>query len=563
MINESKNTSLAQQSAFSIVMQNMHKIGISIFVLAVLWILPLYHRGLFNQITEMKFIFYRNVSFIIFGFLLIATLVYASGMFASRKKLGQNLGLFNRFDRFSVTDWFVLSYLGAALISYWIQDWPQNVALWGLPTKRMGLMTQISLVLAYFYVSRYFCIVSNKTVKIWREYKPHAVILCVGMLLTAFVVMLLGLFHRFWFDPLGLYEGFHPGWVFNALSTIGNPNRYSGFVALMLPFGLFIYWHTKVHIIRILAVAYIAVGFATAVTQNSESIFVALFAVLMVLFWFSFASNTKMKRFLEIIIIMLASFVLVGVFQHFITGEGELLLQMKALSLFLSRSVWTRVLLVFFVVLYAIFLRLDKKSSIDVSALNNFRLGSFIAVFAGLFLLIIYIIFNSTLILPASLRRGGLFLFTDDWGNHRGFNWRIAIATFMELPLMQKFFGAGPEGFWQASTAYFAAEVHARYDGRVLVVDAHNEWITAFVNGGILGGIAYIGIFFTAFKRYAARIADYPFLLSVCATIAGYMAHNFFTYQTINCTPALFIFIGVAEALLREGEKLQRIYLPK
>lgn len=539
--------------------KKIQKIATIIFIAVVLWMIPLYHQGMFNQITEAKFTLYRNTSLITFAILIAATLTQITIAIITNIKTKQPINLKNQLSKISITDWLVLTYIITAIIAYLIQDWQINTILWGYPARRMGLMSQIFFALTYYYVSRHFTplkaafnATKSEPPKITNQYTPQATILCAGMMLVAFTVMLLGLLHRFWLDPTGILEGIHPGWVFNALSTIGNPNRYSGYIALMLPFGLFFYWQTKNKIIRITAGIYTAIAAATGVTQNSESYFFALFFILLTFFHFSFKTNDKMKRLLEIIIITLASFVIIGIIQTQV--YIEMTLQIKALSLFISQSIWTKIALGITIALYITFYRLDKKGKININKWKKLRNSIHIATLTGIMLIITYIILNTKEILPETLRTGGFLLFDNEWGSHRGFIWRIAIATFAELPPLQQVFGAGSEGFYPASVAYFSEELYAQFQGKSAVIEPHNEWLGALVNSGIIGAAAYIGIFITAIKRYTAKITTHPILLPITATTAGYIAHNIFTYQTVTATPALFIFIATAEAIIRRNE---------
>ena len=83
---------------------------------------------------------------------------------------------------------------------------------------------------------------------------------------------------------------------------------------------------------------------------------------------------------------------------------------------------------------------------------------------------------------------------------------------------------------------------------------AHNEWLNALVNLGIVGVTAYIGIFVSAFRRFLKKADDYPELIAIAVSIVCYMGHNFFCYQQIICTPVIFILMGAGESVIRYGK---------
>nr|MCR5525994.1 hypothetical protein [Lachnospiraceae bacterium] len=54
---------------------------------------------------------------------------------------------------------------------------------------------------------------------------------------------------------------------------------------------------------------------------------------------------------------------------------------------------------------------------------------------------------------------------------------------------------------------------------------------------------------------FAKRSKTTPEVIAPIMCIVAYMAHNFFCYQQIICTPVIFIIIGAGECLSREGLK--------
>ena len=102
-------------------------------------------------------------------------------------------------------------------------------------------------------------------------------------------------------------------------------------------------------------------------------------------------------------------------------------------------------------------------------------------------------------------------------------------------------------------------EVYEYWHGQALAC-AHNEWFNMLVTQGILGVIAYIGIFVTALIRGAKTAKYNPVVIPLMALVVAYMSHNFFCYQQCICTPVVFIAMAMIELQARwKGEPESRL----
>ena len=82
----------------------------------------------------------------------------------------------------------------------------------------------------------------------------------------------------------------------------------------------------------------------------------------------------------------------------------------------------------------------------------------------------------------------------------------------------------------------------------------YNEWLNMLVNEGILGALAYLGIFVTAFYGLWKRKDD-KLIMIVLLAIAGYMANATFSFQQVVSTPLMFAVLGMGEQLIRSKKK--------
>lgn len=501
-----------------------------IYVFLMLVIYPFYFRNKYYDIGNAKWQF--------FFFLTAGAAAILSGLLLFRLIEEWNPRGFEksiRNIRLSVTDRFVLAYTAAVLLSVLFSPYKEQV-IWGYDGWYMGLVSQMCFVLLYFFVSRY-----------WR-WDLSTVVCCLA---TAFLVFLLAILMRFGIDPLSMYKGLEESYRINFLSTIGQATWYSSYMVVLFPLGLFAFWFYDNKYVRIFGGIFTAAGFMTMVTQNSDSSFAAFGLLIFALFWISIESNRAFGRFLEVMMMCFFCFKLIGICQRLFSEKAAL----DAISLFCSQSSFTGIALIVTAIVYFCFRWLEKGGKIDISKGKNIRI-----VFLGLLLLgisgiVVYICLNTTKKLPAHLQSGDHYLLFDEyWGNNRGSSWMIAVKSFLKGDIVRKIFGCGPDGFSLFVQSFFRGELEAKWGNSGILACAHNEWLNALVNLGIVGAVSYFGIFVSAIWRFGREKKEHPELTAIMLSIICYIGHNFFCYQQIICTPIIFILMGAGESIIRYGK---------
>ena len=537
----------AKQTAKELLSFRFVKEILVIYLFLILVIYPLYYENGFVGIGKAKWHFFRIVTYYINGryfpipsflaLLLIAFIWYQIDLIRTKQ-----LSSFWK-SNVTATDWFVLAYLIFALISSVLSPYTDFI-IWGYQGWNMGIIAQFAFCALYFFVSRF-----------WR-WDTLMFILYLG---ASTIVNLLGVLNRFRIDPLGMYFDMSHKVIFEYLSTLGQRTWYSSYVMIVFPIGLFIYWEAEKKWVRIASLIYIIIGFMTAITQDADSAFLALFAALLTLFAFSFDTNKHMKRFLEIIAIMFLSWKIIGILQ---TAFPDNAVELGEFMMFGSKSPLMWIPTVFFILLCLVFTGLDKDGRINAPSLKPLRNAVLILTVIVLAAGVVYIILNTRGMLPENLRSDNHYLFFGDgWGNNRGLVWKTTADSVLQTALhdpVRFIFGCGPDAFYNTLYKYHADELNARY-GKTIFICAHNEWLNAIVNIGITGGIAYLGIFVSAFVLFAKKVSKIPELAGPAMCIAAYFAHNFFCYQQIICTPIIFIIIGAGISIYRTGG-LRAIY---
>lgn len=533
-----------------------------IYVFSMLVFYPLYYQNKYRDMGDAKYTFFRHASIV---FLIFFLIFLASWIIVYRDKFV----LSSIIRKFSVTDWFVAAFLVLSYFSYVFSEYrnPQpgdnSSALMGYNGWYMGLLSQVMFVLIYFAVSRFW---------VWSEFTLFSAIVTSG------VVYQLAVLQRFSIDPLGMYDGLGPEYIEKFLSTLGQTTWFSSYAILAFPLAVYYYWHDDRRWVRILTGIVVALGFGSLCTAHSDSGYVAYVLTLMVFFWFSLESNKKFARFLEILLIALGSFRIIGIMQIcFPEKMIQLIAEDQKISFFITQSNFMLIVLLVVAVIYIVYRTICSSSwkgfqkrekgkkgreSDTVSAKKKFEISRFlwlrklmiIAAAVVLLGVVLMIVFTTKKMLPDALAgfyNVGFFNFNDVWGNCRGFNWRMSLQAISNASFKDMMIGVGPDCFAMSMDKYCAQEVAIFWQGMRLAC-AHNEFLNMLVTQGILGVTAYIGIFVSFIVRCTKSGKEIGAVVPFLAAALAYMGHNFFCYQQCICTPTVFLFMGIGELLMRK-----------
>ena len=132
-------------------------------------------------------------------------------------------------------------------------------------------------------------------------------------------------------------------------------------------------------------------------------------------------------------------------------------------------------------------------------------------------------------------------IFNDDWGTHRGHNWRIAITCFNKFGIFKKLFGHGPDTYLIVTERNFYTEMVEKYGE--IYDSAHNEYLNYLVCEGILGLIAYLGTFISALYISFKDAKENPLVLAAFLAVLSYMIQAIVNIAIPITTPIFFTFM--------------------
>lgn len=525
-------------------------IVISLYLCFVLGIFPLLYKYQYAGMGDFKYSVFEKstIVFLLIIFMaLIPVFIRNTRAFVLHtKKEGSQKWKADHFFNTSLPDKGVFLYFLCTSISFLFSAFRKDVWV-GAEGWNMGYRIQIMFVLLYFLISRRWK---------WKEN-----ILWI-LLMSSFIVFLAAVLHRFDVDFLNIYGDLELKYKVQFLSTMGQSSWYSSFLCTVFPVGLCLFFYSENTIKRFLSGCYSVIAMCSLVTQNTDSAFLSLFAVLLLLFYLSFDGEKERDRFLEVLILVSGSFTFIGIWQRI---WADRMIPLDTMSIVMSQSPLAPCLLLATTVICFLFKKRrgytkwenDNKSRSLLSR-KGFCVVSVITA-AGILGMILFIVLNSNGFLYTHFgyqNVNNYLLFTDLWGNGRGFAWKYTFAIWKEMSFLQKWIGVGPDGYsFFAQSVPSLLEQMVNFWGNLVLTNSHNEYLTKLVNIGVLGMASYlfmlIGsvIFFIKHRKEDERIVAF----ALCT--AAYAVHNIFCYEQICCTPFFYILLGMGSSLQRRTLK--------
>ena len=523
-------------------------IVISVYMIVILMVLPLYNKGYARIGTEKETFFLKTMTYgaktllPVFLLWLLFRLVTAVQKKELPKFTEWPVGLWKNL---SVTDRFAVFYGIAVLVSYLFTNYREE-ALWGTASWRMGMWTQLGAVIVYFMISRMWQ---------WKNWIP-ALVLPVSA-----VVFSLGYVNKFCLLPVDP-EYVNPSFI----STIGNINWYCGYLVTILFGGVYLLWRMEPEMTRkkLLLMAYVTIGFASLATQGSSSGMVTFAVVMFVLFGMSVRDSGRMEVFWQEMTLFSAACLITCVLRWLNIFSRELILEgITDLLTFSIAGIFMTILSG--IILYWIH-RTRVRRSYPEKMLHRIYCGIAIAVPVMILLVLLLTLINT-------LAGGALtpnitdpnvtkwLTFNVSWGSARGGTWAAGARCFWEADFLHKIFGVGPDCLYaflsNEGSVGLQTMVNDRFGGSRLT-NAHNEWLTVLVDIGVLGLISYAGMMITAIRDFL-RAGESKMLVGACGIcVLAYTVNNMFSFQQVMNISTVFVIMGIGENLRSAPERCVR-----
>ena len=518
-------------------------IVISVYMIVILMVLPLYNKGYARIGTEKETFFLKTMTYgaktllPVFLLWLLFRLVTAVQKKELPKFTEWPAGLWKNL---SVTDRFAVFYGIAVLVSYLFTNYREE-ALWGTASWRMGMWTQLGAVIVYFMISRMWQ---------WKNWIP-ALVLPVSA-----VVFSLGYVNKFGLLPVDP-EYVNPSFI----STIGNINWYCGYLVTVLFGGVYLLWRMEPEMTRkkLLLMAYVTIGFASLATQGSSSGMVTFAVIMFVLFGMSVKDSGRMEVFWQEMTMFSGACLLTFILRKANVFSQELVLE--GMTDLLTFSMVTILMTILSGTILCLIHRARLKRSYPEKLLHRIYCGIAIAVPVMILLVLLLTLINT--VTGGALTPGitdpevtKWLTFNVSWGSARGGTWAAGARCFWEADFQHKIFGVGPDCLYaflsNEGSVGLQTMVHDRFGGNRLT-NAHNEWLTVLVDVGVLGLISYAGMMITAIRDFL-RAGESKMLVGACGIcVLAYTVNNMFSFQQVMNISTVFVVMGIGENVWRSA----------
>lgn len=514
-----------------------------IYVFVILLVYPVFYNNNFIDIVRSKLAFFKVVTFI---YVAIASVCMVAEWLEKRKKgiVFEKPASFSEALRKIPKDYlFVGIFIAAIFLSTLLSDYRAESFL-GSQGRRLGAMVMLLYLFIYLVPGKYL---NFRRPLLW------------AFLISNTLIILLGIQHFWGVDILHMYDNLagHQHAMF--ISTIGNINVNAGYLCLILPAVMVLFWICEEKKMKIIYGIFLVLGFYEGFSTISDSFFLGIGVAFLVLFWFSCKEHQKMLRFLEVYALFFVSCFLMqvtyliglwsGCDSVFFTvyqtlGVPQLITSWPALA---AEAVLLAGLY------FLIYKAYKHGKSFPYLMIRRVLYILLAVLFAAAVVIVIVANCKAEDAWTGSLAVLNRLQLRDSFGNNRGYIWKRAMITYKEFPWYQKLFGYGLNCFGQSVNEVYGEEMVRLYEG--VFIDAHNEFIQFLVTTGIVGVIGYFGIFFSSVVYYGKRAAKSPILVMGIASLLGYLSQAMVNNPQTFITPSVFLFLGIVKCLSRKYEQ--------
>lgn len=485
--------------------------GCDVFCILILGIFPIFlTEGLFFTLNYSKYLFLIFSSAALLLFYIFSP--YAKKTMSSLKKI-------------SVPDWAMISLCAVYIISGLMSsDFAE--ALNGASGRFNGIITILCYTIIYFIITRYGGI------------KP---IFFYIFAISSSLVFLLGILNFFQIDPLNAYANVKESEREIFLSAIGNRNFFSAFVCIGLPIFATLFCLSKTRLKTIFFAIATIFGELALFIGNSDSGFIGMVIVFLVLPIFLFDNYNSFRRYIMFTFTFFASAQIINIL---IFSTSKEVGKIAGISNLLMNSKISIIILMFLALISLILYIFPLEKKLPLGIIKKIFVGM-ITVLIVIFLISFF--YFSVINTHISL---GIFedylRFSSDFGSNRGSVWIALLTAFISFPIIKIFIGSGPDTIYQVLLEYYPNEIR---NGSLLPFDsAHNEYIHYLITTGLIGLAAYCTLigFLISWALRSAKKSE--FMLPLASSAICYAVQGFFNISVVSVTPLFFLvlsFIGI------------------
>ena len=476
--------------------------------------LPLFYHDGYVQISSWKYLYFQNTMKLALWCILPVLVMY--GIFAvdkevlNLKKWKESLGSATPLTKALILFTVLLTVSYAFAVD-------RKEALWGTDGWFMGYGTYLCFIACSLMIGYFF------------PYKRLGMGIMAG---AGFLVIFWGICNRFSIYPVQMTLS-SPEFI----SSMGNVNWMCGYLSLIVPLIVGIYFGAETKWQKNLILIPTALSMGFLIVEGSESAFLILIVLFLGVFFLAGTEETYQNRFYELLVLFFGCTQFMRLWN--VVRPGDLNKLEPLTELFLGNLGAAGLLISVLLLVWkphwnSLFRRCTK----------------YVLVLGGL-LVVILITINTSY--AGTILGKGYFYFSDNWGSGRGRIYYDGVLVFQHMPLWRKLIGVGPDCF--ANFAYSQEVINnllqQQFPGARLT-NAHNEALTMLVNMGVLGMVSFLYLLWTSAKiakqKAASETIENRVYYGLTLAILCYFVHNMVSFAQIESTPILFLLVGLSLA---------------
>jgi len=135
-----------------------------------------------------------------------------------------------------------------------------------------------------------------------------------------------------------------------------------------------------------------------------------------------------------------------------------------------------------------------------------------------------------------------------EWGSGRDWLWRVTMQGYLDMPLKNKLFGAGPDCFAPYMYERYSEQMDtilSGWWGDAVIANAHNELLNRLLCTGAVGCLAFVWLIGSAIVLFYKNRNENKLLIPLAIGLLVTMVHQTAGFQHIMLTPFVFLVMGI------------------
>ncbi len=489
-----------------------------IYLLWIFMVFPLYFADGYFHLPEKKAAFWSISTLVYLGVMLLGMII----TFVSTRsewdweRVKKNI---------SITDIFMFGFLVSNLISFALSTDKSN-AWTGAGARYYGAKVLILVCLVYFLVSRYAWL---NQIFVWI------------FLIGGNLVCLLATFDYFGLDVLGINKQMQASDWLMFISTMGNANTCASYVTMAVAGSICYFCVAKDMKSKVFAGISIVNCSAALIAARSESAFVGIAVIGIVLLCLMFSKKLNMKSIILVAMLVSASMVGLtickGIYpEAFACDMGIPWLLMNSQGILVS-------VFIFLVLAYVTAIYMERKK---IKFPKNVMKFGWIT---GAVILVVGIVVVLSKINLLEMFKSSMGLSEGALAGNRAYIYSRTIRSYGQAPLLNKIFGFGQASVSTLLNQSFGEELSSM---GIYINSAHNNILDYLVIGGLLGAVCYLGAVLSVIKKGLKLVKENPEVLVFAGCVIAYFAQGLFNIEQSNTTTIFWALLACVEAMYRQ-----------